>query len=117
VYNPPQQSGYKKLLDRVLHFKPTGDTQAPFKDDIETGRGLRLTSKGGRAIAQMSSRRFLIAVALVPFQVRSTWANISEYFGFPCQDSFQRLLHNHLVEKATAADVPSAISFTPPYEH
>jgi hypothetical protein len=46
----------------------------------------------------------------------------SEYFGFPCQFSFHRLLHTyHLSSGAgiigqTVADVPSGLSLTPPQE-
>jgi hypothetical protein len=47
----------------------------------------------------------------------------SEYFGFPCQFSFHRLLHiqHHLSSEAgtigqLVADVPSGISLTPPQE-
>jgi hypothetical protein len=47
----------------------------------------------------------------------------SEYFGFPCQFSFHRLLHfrHHLSFGAgtlgqTMADVPSRLSLTPPEE-
>jgi hypothetical protein len=47
----------------------------------------------------------------------------SEYFGFPCQFSFHRLLHihHHLSSEAGTisqlmANVPSALSLTPPQE-
>jgi hypothetical protein len=47
----------------------------------------------------------------------------SEYFGFPCQFSFHRLLHihHHLSSGAVTigqlvADVPSGLSLTPPQE-
>jgi hypothetical protein len=46
----------------------------------------------------------------------------SEYFSFPCQFSFHRLLHTpHLSSGAVAvgqlvADVPSGLSLTPPQE-
>jgi hypothetical protein len=50
----------------------------------------------------------------------------SEYFGFPCQFSFHRLLHahhhhHHLSSGAstigqTMADVPSGLGLTPPQE-
>jgi hypothetical protein len=45
----------------------------------------------------------------------------SEYFGFPCQFSFYRLLHTHLSSGAgrvgqLVADVPSGLSLTPPKE-
>jgi hypothetical protein len=44
----------------------------------------------------------------------------SEYFGFPCQLSFHRLLHTHLLSSEAGtigqllADVPSGLSLTPP---
>jgi hypothetical protein len=48
---------------------------------------------------------------------------ISEYFGFPCQFSFHRLLkiHYHVPSGAgtisqLVADVPSGLSLTPPQE-
>jgi hypothetical protein len=43
----------------------------------------------------------------------------SEYFGFPCQFSFQRLLHIHELSSGAGtigqlvADVPSGLSLTP----
>jgi hypothetical protein len=46
----------------------------------------------------------------------------SEYFGFPCQFSFHRLLNNHHLSSGTGtrsqsvADVPSGLSLTPPQE-
>jgi hypothetical protein len=45
----------------------------------------------------------------------------SEYFGFPCQFSFHRLLHTHLSSGAgtigqLVADVPGGLSLTPPDE-
>jgi hypothetical protein len=47
----------------------------------------------------------------------------SQYFGFPCQFSFQRLLHNHYHLSSGAgtiaqlvADVPSGLSLIPPKE-
>jgi hypothetical protein len=47
----------------------------------------------------------------------------SEYFGFPCQFSFQRLLHNHYLSYGAGtigqieADLPSGlVSLTPPLE-
>jgi hypothetical protein len=46
----------------------------------------------------------------------------SEYFGFPCQSSFHRLLHNHHLSSGAGtigqqvADVPSGLSLTPPRE-
>jgi hypothetical protein len=58
------------------------------------------------AIAQVVSRRFPTAAARVRSQVRSGHVEFvpdenklgqvfSEYFGFPCQFSFHRLLHIH----------------------
>jgi hypothetical protein len=48
---------------------------------------------------------------------------LSEYFGFPCQFSFHRLLHTHHHLSSGAgtvgqivADVPSGLSLTPPQE-
>jgi hypothetical protein len=46
----------------------------------------------------------------------------SEYFGFPCQSSFHRLLQNHHLPSGAGtigqivADVPSGLSLTPPRE-
>jgi hypothetical protein len=46
----------------------------------------------------------------------------SEYFGFPCQFTFHRLLHNHRLSSEAGtigqivAEVPSGLSFTPPQE-
>jgi hypothetical protein len=46
----------------------------------------------------------------------------SEYFGFPCQFSFHRLLHTHQLSSGAGttgqlvADVPSGLSLTPPRE-
>jgi hypothetical protein len=46
----------------------------------------------------------------------------SEYFGFPCQFSFHRLLHTHHLSSGAAtigqlvADVPSGLSLTPPQQ-
>jgi hypothetical protein len=47
----------------------------------------------------------------------------SEYFGFPCEFSFHRLLHTHHDLSSGAgtigqlvADVPSGLSLTPPQE-
>jgi hypothetical protein len=45
----------------------------------------------------------------------------SEYFGFPCQFLFHRLLHTHLSSGdgtigQLVADVPSGLSLTPPHE-
>jgi hypothetical protein len=51
------------------------------------------------------------------------WGRFSEYFGFPCQFSFHRLLHIHHHPKSGAgtigqlvADVPSGLSLTPTQE-
>jgi hypothetical protein len=47
----------------------------------------------------------------------------SEYFGFPCQFSFHRLLHTHHLSSEAGtigqlvADVPSGLSLTPPQEN
>jgi hypothetical protein len=46
----------------------------------------------------------------------------SDYFGFPCQFSFHRLLHTHHLSSGAAtigqlvADVPSGLILTPPHE-
>jgi hypothetical protein len=46
----------------------------------------------------------------------------SEYFGFPCQFSFHRLLHIHHLSSGPGtiaqlvADVPSGLSLIPPQE-
>jgi hypothetical protein len=46
----------------------------------------------------------------------------SEYFGFPCQFSFHRLLHTHQLPSGAGrigqlvAGVPSGLSLTPPKE-
>jgi hypothetical protein len=46
----------------------------------------------------------------------------SEYFGFPCQFKFHRLLHTHHLSSGAGtrdlfvADVPSGLSLTPPQE-
>jgi hypothetical protein len=86
----------------------------------------------GRAIAQAVIRRLPIAAARVPTQVRSSCAFVVdkvtlgqvfffEYFSFPCQFSFHRLLHTHLSSGAgtrgqLVADVPSGLSLTPSQE-
>jgi hypothetical protein len=47
---------------------------------------------------------------------------LSEYFGFPCQFSFHRLLHTHHLSSGAGtigqlmADVPSGLRLTPPQE-
>jgi hypothetical protein len=76
----------------------------------------------GRAIAQAVSRRLPIAAARVRSQVKSCGIcggqrglvqGFSEYFGFPCQFSFHRLLHTHHIPSGAGtvvqlvADVPS----------
>jgi hypothetical protein len=82
--------------------------------------------RGGRAIAQAVSRRH------PGFEPRSCYVGFvvdkvvhcqvfSEYFGFPCQFSFYRLLHNCLLSGAgttgqLVADVPNGLSLTPPQE-
>jgi hypothetical protein len=46
----------------------------------------------------------------------------SEYFGFPCQFSFHRMLHSHHLSSGAgtvgqiAADVPSGLGLTPPQD-
>jgi hypothetical protein len=51
------------------------------------------------------------------------WQVFTECFGFPCQFSFHRLLHNHVSSGAgkigqIVADIPSglSLSLTPPHE-
>jgi hypothetical protein len=50
------------------------------------------------------------------------WQVFSEYFGFPCQFSFHRLLHTHNLSSGAGtigqilADVTSGLSLTPPQE-
>jgi hypothetical protein len=85
----------------------------------------------GRAIAKAVSRRLPTTPA--GFQPRSGHVGFvvdkvalgqvySEYFGFPCQFSFHRLLHNHHLSSGVGtigqlmADVPSGLSLTPPQE-
>jgi hypothetical protein len=82
----------------------------------------------GRAIAQAVSPRLLRAAARVRAQVSSCGIFgkqaqgqvCSEYFSFPCQFSFHRLLHFHHplssgvgTEGQTAAAVSSGHSLTP----
>jgi hypothetical protein len=56
----------------------------------------------------------------VEFVVDALGRVFSEYFGFPCQFSFRRLLHNHYLSSGAGtvsqivADVPSGLSLTPP---
>jgi hypothetical protein len=76
----------------------------------------------------MVSRRLSPAAARVQVQVR-LWGFVvdkvalgqvsSEYFGFPCQFAFHRLLHNHHHLSSVAAEtgqtvaaVPSELSLT-----
>jgi hypothetical protein len=84
-------------------------------------------------IAQAHSRQLSTAAARVRAQVRSGHVGFvvdkvalgqvfSEYFGFPCQFSFHRLLHTHHLSSGAGtigqvvADVPSGLSLTPPQE-
>jgi hypothetical protein len=91
----------------------------------------RVTVFWGRAIAQRVSRRLPTAAARVDPRsghvgsVVDTVALgqvLSEYFGFPCQCSFHRLLHTHHLSSGAGtigqilADVPSGPSLTPPQE-
>jgi hypothetical protein len=85
-----------------------------------------------RAIAQAVSRRLATAAARVKTQIRlcgiccgqnGTGTVFFEYFSFPCQFSFHRLLHiHHHLPFGTStigqlmADVPSGLSFTPHQE-
>jgi hypothetical protein len=85
-----------------------------------------------RTIAQAVTHRLPTAAARVQVQVGSYVDNVargqvfSEYFGFPRQSSFLRLLHihhhrHHLSSVAgtigqLVADVPSGLSLTPPQE-
>jgi hypothetical protein len=47
---------------------------------------------------------------------------LREYFGFPCQFSFHRLLDTHFLSSGAGTvgqivtDIPSGLSFTPPQE-
>jgi hypothetical protein len=86
----------------------------------------------GRAVAQAVSRRLPTAAARVLAQVRSCGFVVdkvalgqvfSEYFRFPCQLSFHRLLHIHHHPSSVAgtmgqlaADVKSGLSLTPSQE-
>jgi hypothetical protein len=83
----------------------------------------------GRAIAQAVSYRLptagsgfdprLVHVGFVVDEV-ALGQVCSEYFGFPCQFSFHRLLHTHNLLSGAGiigqilADVPSGLSVTPP---
>jgi hypothetical protein len=81
------------------------------------------------AIAQAVSSRLPTAESRVRAKVRScgicggqsgTGVGLSEYFDFPCQFSFHRLLHTHHLSTEAGtieqimADVPSGLSLTPP---
>jgi hypothetical protein len=84
----------------------------------------------GRDIAQVVSRRLPTAAGRVRAHVRScgicggqsgSGVGFLEYFLFPYQCSFHRLLHTHLSSGVSAigqlvADVPSWLSVTPPQE-
>jgi hypothetical protein len=89
------------------------------------------TQKTTLFIVTAYSRWLPTAVARVRAQVRScgvcggqsgTWACFLEYFGFPCQLLFHRLLHIHHLSSGAGtigqlvADVPSGLSPTPPQE-
>jgi hypothetical protein len=82
----------------------------------------------GLAIAQAVSRRLPTAAAWVRARsghVRFVADKValgqvfSEYFGFPCQFPFHRLLHNHHLSYGagtigqTVAAVPSGLGLTP----
>jgi hypothetical protein len=78
----------------------------------------------GRAIAHAVSRRLPTTAARVRGQVMScgicggqsdTGAGFPpEYFGFPCQFSFHRLLHTHHLSSGAVADVRSGVGLIPP---
>jgi hypothetical protein len=85
----------------------------------------------GRAVAQAISRLLPTAAARVRAQITScvicggqsdTGAGFLQYFGFPCQFSFYRLLHSLELSSGAGtigqfvADVPSGLSLTPPKE-
>jgi hypothetical protein len=84
-----------------------------------------------RAIAQAVSHRFPTEATRVRAQVTScgicggqsgTGAVFSEYFDFPWQFSFHRLLHTHYLSSGVGtigqlvANVPSGLSLTSPQE-
>jgi hypothetical protein len=86
----------------------------------------QLSNSGpGRAIAQAVSRWLPTAAARVRSRVWSSGicggqsgggAVFSEYFAFPCQSLFHKILH-HLGQATigqSVADVPSGSSWTPP---
>jgi hypothetical protein len=92
---------------------------------------LRVSLLSDRAVAQAVSRRLPTAAARLRAQVRScgicggqsgTGQVFTEYFGFPSQFSFHRLLHTHHLSSGAGtvgqlvADVPSGLSLTPPQE-
>jgi hypothetical protein len=101
---------------------------------LDTVHSLTLchTTVLGRAIAQAVSRQIRTAVARVQAQVGhvrfvmdkvALGQDFSQYFYFPCQFSFHRLLHiHHHLSSGTGtigqlvADVPSELSPTPPQE-
>jgi hypothetical protein len=74
-----------------------------------------------RAITQAVIRRLLTTAAQVRAQVMQCGV-FSEYFGFPCQFSFHRLLQIHHLSSGAGttrqlvADVPSGLSLTQPQE-
>jgi hypothetical protein len=90
---------------------------------------LKLDGGEGRAIDQAVSRPLPTAAVRVRAQIRSLGFVVnkvalgqvfSEYFGFPCQISFHRLLHTHHLSSGagtigqTVADVPSGLSHPTP---
>jgi hypothetical protein len=88
---------------------------------------MRLTTQEGRAIAQAVSRQpgFEPTSGNVGYMVEKVVLGkfFSEYFGFPCQFSFHRLLHTHHYISSGAgtigqliADVLIGLSLTPPQE-
>jgi hypothetical protein len=89
----------------------------------------RSNPKEGHTIAQVVSHLLPTVAAQVRSQVRSCGICgglalgqvFSEYFGFPCQSSFQQMLHTHLSSGAGTTDqlvaaVPSGLNLTPPQE-
>jgi hypothetical protein len=83
----------------------------------------------GRAIDQAVSRLLPTATARVRAQVRFVVKKMplgqvfSEYFGFPCQCPFHRVLHIHHLSSGAGtigqlvAGVLSGLSLTPPKEN
>jgi hypothetical protein len=74
--------------------------------------------RGGHAIAQAVSRR--LPTAAVRVRTRSDhvdklalWHVFSEYFGFPCQLAFHRLLHNHHHLSSGAGTVDQTVAAEP----